>query len=181
MELETRRLILRPLRDDDAPAMAHSLNNYEVSKNLSRVPFPYTLEDARFFIALQRNFDPRSRVCAIAFRAAPDELIGVVAYERKTEGEGFEFGYWLSESCWGMRIMTEAALAMVAHAFLADGVDVLEAGYWNPVSGRLLRKLGFVETHKADCASLAQGKPVTSTRLHLTQEMWAGQQKSRAA
>ena len=181
MELETRRLILRPLRDDDAPAMARALNNYEVSKFLSRVPFPYTLDDARFFIALQRSFDPRSRVCAIGFRAAPDELIGVVAYERKADGEGFEFGYWLSESCWGMRIMTEAAQAMVAHAFLADGVDVLESGFWNPVSGRLLAKLGFVETHQGTCPSLAQGKDVTVTRLQLTQEMWAGQQKSRAA
>jgi len=181
MELETRRLLLRPLRDDDAPAMARALNNFEVSKNLSRAPFPYTLDDARFFIDLQRSFDPRSKICAIAFRAAPDELIGVIAYERKADSDAFEFGYWLSESCWGMRIMTEAAQAMVAHAFLADGVDVLDSGFWNPVSGRLLCTLGFVETHTSDCPSLAQGKTVTATRLQLTREMWVGQQKSRAA
>jgi RimJ/RimL family protein N-acetyltransferase len=181
MELETRRLLLRPLRDDDAPAMARALNNYEVSKNLSRVPFPYTLEDARFFIDLQRDFDPQSKICAITFRAAPDELLGVIAYERKAHGEAFEFGYWLSESCWGMRIMTEAAQAMVVQAFLSDGVETLTSGFWNPVSGRLLRNLGFVETQRSTIFSLAQNREIPAMKLELTHDMWLAQQESRAA
>ena len=181
MELETRRLVLRPLRDDDVPAMARALNNYEVSKNLSRVPFPYTLDDARFFIDLQRGFDLRSKFCAIAFRAAPDELIGVISYEHKADSDGFEFGYWLDESFWGMRIMTEAARAMVAHAFLSDGIAVLKAGFWNPVSGHLLRNLGFVETHRNSIFSVAQNREMPAVKLELTFEMWAAQQKGRAA
>ncbi len=181
MELETRRLLLRPLQDHDAPAMAHALNNFEVSKYLSRVPFPYGLDDARNFINLQRGFDPATKICAIAFRAAPDELIGVIAYERKANGVGFEFGYWLSESCWGMRLMTEAAIAMVGQAFLTDGIDVLSSGYWNPVSGRLLRNLGFVETHRTTILSLAQKREVPAVKLELTRAMWVAQQKGRAA
>ena len=181
MELETRRLLLRPLRDNDAPAMARALNNYEVAKNLSRVPFPYTFEDAAQFIDLQKGFDARSRVLAIAFRAAPDELIGVISYERNADGDGFEFGYWLGESCWGMRIMMEAARAMVAQAFLSGDVAVLTSGYWNPVSGLLLRNLGFIETQPTAIFSAAQNRDVPAVKLRLTWGMWIAQQKSRAA
>ena len=181
MELETRRLLLRPLRDNDAPAMARALNNYEVAKNLSRVPFPYSQNEARQFILRQRGFDPQSKVRAITFRAAPDELLGVVAYEDKAKGETFEFGYWLSESCWGMRIMTEAAQAMVTQAFMSDGVEALTAGYWNLISGRLLRNLGFVDTYLSSIFSLALNREVPVVRLELTRSKWLGQQKSRAA
>ena len=161
--------------------MAHALNNYEVSRYLTRVSSPYSLSDAKAFIERQRSFDPRSTVCAITFKCAPDELLGLVAFEQNSKDGTFEFGYWLSEACWGMRIMSEAAGAMVCHAFSSSTVNVLTAGYWNPVSGCLLRNLGFVETHAAPSFSLALGKSVLSTRLELTAATWLDQQKSRAA
>ena len=83
MELKTTRLLLRPLRDDDARAVASGLNNLNVSRHLARVKFPYAVEDAVAFIALQRSTDQRSKTCAIAFRCAPDELIGLISYELK--------------------------------------------------------------------------------------------------
>jgi RimJ/RimL family protein N-acetyltransferase len=181
MELETRRLLLRPLRDDDAPAMARALNNYDVVKNLSRVPFPYHVEHAEQFIALQKGFDNRSVVAAIAFRAAPDELIGLVSYEFAPGEAHAEFGYWLHEACWGMRIMSEAAGALVAHAFDAAQVEELRSGFWNPVSGRILRRLGFEETHEAPIFSAAQKRDVPAMKLRLSRSMWTEQQKSRAA
>ena len=182
MELETRRLILRPLNNEDAPAMAQALNNINVSRNLARVKFPYTLQDAEAFIARQFAFDQRSVVCAIAFKCAPDELIGMISYERSDDGR-FEFGYWLRECCWHMRIMSEAVSALVYHAFAEGGVDTLASGYHmdNPNSGRVLRRLGFVETHSEMNFSLAQGTTVPTMKLTLTREDWLSQQKSRAA
>lgn len=181
MELETRRLLLRPLRDDDAPAMARALNNYEVVKNLSLVPFPYRLEHAEQFIGLQKGFDDRSMTSAIAFRAAPDELIGLISYKFEPGEAHAEFGYWLHEACWGMRIMSEAAAALVAHAFSNGNAEELRSGFWNPVSGRILRRLGFEETHEAPIFSAAQNREVPAMKLRLSRSMWAEQQKSRAA
>ena len=173
MELETRRLMLRPLRDDDAHAMALALNNLNVSRNLARVKFPYMLEDAQAFIAAQRGFDPRSVILAIAFRAAPDELIGVITYEVTDEGE-YEFGYWLRECSWRMGLMTEAAAALVCYAFTKGNLTTLASSYHkdNPNSGRILRKIGFVETHETMSFCLALNKDVPSTQLHLTREIW---------
>ena len=93
MEIETRRILLRQLQDDDAPAMAQGVNNFNVSRNLARVKFPYFVEDAKSFIALQRSFDPRSVISAITFRAAPDELIGMVTYEFGEKNSMPDFGY----------------------------------------------------------------------------------------
>ena len=180
MELETRRLLLRPLRDDDAPAMARALNNYEVAKHLSRAPFPYRLEHAEQFIALQKGFDERSVISAIAFRAAPDELIGLVSYEFEPGDAHAEFGYWLHEACWGMHIMSEAATTLVAHAFGAGEVEELRSGFWNPVSGRILRGLGFEETHKASIFSAVLNRDTPAVKLRLSRVMWAKRYNQQA-
>ena len=183
MELETRRLLLRPLIDDDAHAMALSLNNLNVSRNLARVKFPYTLEDAQAFIPLQRSFDPRSKICAITFRCAPDELIGMVSYEYGINGDEANFGYWLRECCWGMRLMSEAAAALVHYAFTQGQVETLTSAFHtdNPNSGRILRRLGFSQTHEEMNFSLAQAKLVPAAKLRLTCQDWLAQQKGRAA
>ena len=182
MEIETSRLLLRPLRGDDAFAMAQALNNLNVSRNLARVKHLYGVADAKDFITKQQSFDPRSVVSAIAFRAAPDELIGVVAYEYGLNNDGGEFGYWLRECCWHMGLMSEAAAALVNHAFTKGKVEALTSAYHNdnPTSGQILRKLGFVPTHQSMSFSLAQNTQVPSIHLRLTREAWANTQKSRA-
>ena len=183
MELATKRLLLRPLRNDDAPAMTHSLNNLCVSRNLARVKFPYELADAQAYIAWQRGQPLGTTTCAIAFRCAPDELIGMISYETAPGEEGARFGYWLRQCCWHMGLMSEAAAALVDHAFAHGDVSALHADFHNdnPNSSRLLQALGFVEIRQALSFSLAQQAEVPSTQLRLTREAWLDQQKSRAA
>ncbi len=181
MEIETSRLLLRPLRGDDAFAMAQALNNLNVSRNLARVKHPYGLAEAKDFITIQRSFDSRSVVSAIAFRAAPDELIGTISYEY-SEGADAIFGYWLRECCWRMGLMTEAVAALVRYAFTEGNVATLASAYHkdNPNSGRILRKIGFVEIRETMSFSLAQNTEVSSIQLRLTHDVWADKQKSRA-
>ena len=173
MDIETKRLCLRPLNDDDAVAIASGLNNYAVAKNLARVKFPYSVVDAQDFIGRQRGFDARSKLCAIAFRAAPEELIGIVSYEQAGLG-ATEFGYWLRECCWHMGLMTEAATALVAHGFASGDVETLHSCYHldNPNSGRILRTLGFVETREEMNFSVAQCEEVAVMKMKLTSERW---------
>ncbi len=49
--LTTGRLILRPPVAGDARAIADILNDWEVTKRLTMVPFPYMLADAEEFLA----------------------------------------------------------------------------------------------------------------------------------
>ena len=181
MDIETKRLLLRPLMQHDAPALVYGLNNYAVSKNLARVKFPYALQDADEFIERQRGFDARSKVCAIAFRAAPEELIGIVSYEFN-QSDAAEFGYWLRECCWRMGLMSEAAAALLGHGFEHGPLDDVQSCYHldNPNSGRILRKVGFIETYEDNSLCVAQAKPVAVMRLGLSKAHWENAQKSRA-
>jgi len=68
--IETDRLVLRPLLRSDAPRIAQLLNNYQVSKMLSIVPFPYTLKDAETWIdqcmkGEKENGENRYRRCCL--------------------------------------------------------------------------------------------------------------------
>ena len=79
--------------------------------------------------------------------------------------------------------MSEAAAALVIHAFTSGGVEKLVSGNHadNPNSGRILRRIGFTQTHTEPNFSLAQNRDVPTMKLSLTREAWATQQKSRAA
>ncbi len=46
MKLETKRLILRDWREEDAQDLVDGLNNLNVTKWLAFVPYPYTEQDA---------------------------------------------------------------------------------------------------------------------------------------
>ncbi len=49
--LESERLILRPPRPSDIARMTVWLGDYNVSKNMSRVPHPYGEADAEAFVS----------------------------------------------------------------------------------------------------------------------------------
>ncbi len=63
-----------------------------------------------------------------------------------------EIGYWLSESYWGMGIITDAVRSLVPVAFEMFDIVRLQAGVFsnNPASMRVLEKCGFIHeaTHK---------------------------------
>ena len=165
-EIETRRLLLRPLREEDEFILAAALNDFEVSRWLSRVPDPYTRQRAKDFIARQANADVRNRVCAISFKAAPDTVIGMVSYEYLDGQCAPEFGYWLGRAYWRRGIMSEAAKALIDHGF-SEGITAFASGYWNPASGALLGKLGFTETGTKRQRSEALGQEIDCVKLRL--------------
>jgi RimJ/RimL family protein N-acetyltransferase len=172
--IATDRLILRPLVSSDARAIAEKINSYAISKNLARVPFPYTLEDADAFLSWAADLDYRSAFRAISLKQRPDDLIGVISYDWMEEKKLAELGYWLVEEQWGKGLMTEAARAMVQHAFLVSGHDLLSSCYFveNPASGKVLLHAGFEVTGTCKHFSKAQGREVPVINMQLSQENW---------
>ena len=58
-ELETERLLLRPVTAEDLPQIAVLMADYDVVKNLSSAPHPYTQRDAEAFFA--KHMEARAR------------------------------------------------------------------------------------------------------------------------
>ena len=140
--LEAERLILRPPRPSDIAGMVVWLGDYSVSKNMSRVPHPYSEEDAENFVAgIEPRREGRRHVFSILRREDGMFMGGIGLHE---DGPGFEFGYWLGKPFWGQGFATEAAHRVVRFAFETLGVAEIRAGWFhdNPASGHVLAKLG---------------------------------------
>src|SRR5690349_17909172 len=156
--LKTERLILRPLVPEDAEAMHWLVNDWEVTRNLATVPFPYPRELADDWIQSTRRSlaEGRAYQLAITGREGDDEiLVGVVGL-RIAERTG-RLGYWVGRRFWGHGVATEAAGRLSRWAFANLDLDRLEAGVIidNPASAAVLRRIGFREVGKGKDHSLA--------------------------
>lgn len=56
------RVELRPCTAADVPGFMEGLNDWRVAQRLPTVPFPYTENDARAFIASTAHATPRTRL-----------------------------------------------------------------------------------------------------------------------
>jgi RimJ/RimL family protein N-acetyltransferase len=168
--IETSRLILRDIHLSDVDTIVRELNNFNIARNTARIPFPYHRDDALDFINFIRTLDNRSLTCAITDKSNPAQMLGIVSYEFSIQQNDAELGYWLAESHWRKGIMTEAVAAIVDHAFNTAKLEKLVSCYHNdnPVSGRILRGIGFVEVEHCTSFSKAQGKDVAVTNLKLS-------------
>ncbi len=145
MEIVTPSAVLRDWRFDDAAPLARHANSPRIAAMMrDAFPSPYTLEDANRFIAAATSTDA-NLVLAIDLGGEAVGGIGVHplgdVYRRTAE-----IGYWLSESCRGRGITTDAVRAIVPVAFDRFGIVRLQAGVFsnNPASMRVLEKAGFV-------------------------------------
>ena len=170
-ELETERLLLRPVRAEDLPRIAALMADRDVAKNLSTAPHPYTLKDAEDFFARHSGSRARGEAHVFALiRKSDGAFIGKNGLHAK---DGVvEMGYWLGKPYWGQGFATEAAQRVLAFGFEELKLERIVAGRFfdNPASGRILSKLGFTatETIKRDC--LARGHRVRCNMMVLTRE-----------
>ena len=164
-DLATERLSLRHPNHDDVDAIVSIVGEWEVARRLARVPHPYGQADARFFL---ERIVPAEWVWAVTLRGS-DALVGSIGLTPEEGADTAELGYWLSPAHWHQGITTEAARAVVSFGFERLGLPVITSGYFedNPASGRVLRKLGFVEAGRAMRPCLAVGNEVPSIRMAL--------------
>ncbi len=162
-ELVTERLSLRRPNDGDVDAVVGIVGHWEVARRLARIPHPYGPVDARFFL---EQVVPVEWVWAMTLQGS-DKLVGVVGLT--PEKGTAELGYWLSPDHWSRGIATEAAGAVVSFGFEMLDLPYLTSGYFedNPASGRVLKKLGFIETGRVMRPCLAARGDVPSVQMQL--------------
>ena len=144
MQLDLGRYGVRSFRESDAAELARHANNRKVWLQLrDRFPHPYTIDDARGFIAFARGANPET-----AFAVTVDDLpvgsIGAVLGQ-DVERCSAEVGYWLGETHWGRGIATRALVGFTEYAFTAYEVERLFAVplATNTASCRVLEKAGY--------------------------------------
>jgi RimJ/RimL family protein N-acetyltransferase len=171
--ITTARLVLRPVRREDGPALLALIDNWNVARWLTRVPWPYRAEDMTEFIetiALPRSDGPKPTL-AILLDGQPIgaiECTGQAAIEEPQSG-GSDLGYWIGEPYWGRGYATEVVTALVDRVFAAPAAAVIRSAFFegNAASCRVQEKLGFEIANKvmAFCRPHGRELPLICTRL----------------
>jgi RimJ/RimL family protein N-acetyltransferase len=169
--LATARLVLRAPRREDAKTIASLINDRRIAENTSRIPHPYSVADAHAFLA-QVNRTPAEPTFLIAL--ADGTVIGGCGIGT-LRGPDPELGYWIGVPYWGRGYGTEAARAVIDHAFADLGCERLAGGarVSNPASRRVLEKCGFQWTGVSliRIRALKSSAPVDCFRLD--RGLWA--------
>lgn len=76
------------------------------------------------------------------------KLIGIIGLHRSTARDLFELGYWIYPTAWGKGYATEAGKAVLLNLERSHGQQKTRSGYFadNSASGRVLEKLGYIQT-----------------------------------
>lgn len=174
--LRAPHFILRPPQMGDAEPIARYLNDFAVSGNLARVPFPYHLTDARAWLRTRLpNLPPEATNFAIDLPG--QGLAGQVGFHQGPDGP--IIGYWLGRPFWGRGIMTQAVIASLDWLFDISAAPAVYSGvfHFNAASLAIQTKLGFTQTGRSSLLCLARGAEVEHIDTIMTRSVWKARSK----
>jgi RimJ/RimL family protein N-acetyltransferase len=142
--LRTRRLVLRGLRADDAPAVTALIGDKRVSKWLLSFPYPYPPGAASTWIArTQEGWTEGTGVTFAISRGGA--VLGAIGLRLVPRHDHAELGYWLGVAHWGHGYAAEAGQRMVAWAFRRFRLRRIYGQYLgdNHASGQVMEAIGM--------------------------------------
>ncbi len=148
VKIETRRLILRPFRVEDAPIMFRNWAGDPVVAEYLTRPHQRSEQETAEVLARrvkQTSEDPFVFHWAIVLKSLGDPIGSLSAVNMNERAESIELGWCIGKPWWGLGIMPEAGAAVIAFLFDDVGVNRIVAEYdtRNARSGRVMQKLGM--------------------------------------
>lgn len=153
MRLEDEAILLRLLEEDDAPAVAAAVGDDPELDRWTSIPFPYTEDRAREFIA-----STEETAFAILDRSTKELLGGIGT--RVAGPAVVEVGYWVKADARGRGVATRALGLIARFAFdeLAAARVQLTTEPGNLGSQRVAEKAGFVREGTLRSRLLVKGR-----------------------
>jgi RimJ/RimL family protein N-acetyltransferase len=143
---------LRAPRESDAHAIAEGCSDSEVAR-WTKVPSPYTLEDARAWIASTEVQRERGgELPLVIVRADEDRVVGGIALRVRTDPEPYgDIGYWVAAAARRQGVGSRAVRLLAQHGLESLGLGWIEivVSPRNEASRRLALSAGF-EPHGAE-------------------------------
>ncbi|SFJ31053.1 Protein N-acetyltransferase, RimJ/RimL family [Paraburkholderia megapolitana] len=145
--LTTSRLVLRPLRHEDAPALFAIWSDVEAMRYFA-FPAMTHLDQAtdRIERKLKVSASGQDLVCVLELQATGEAIGTCDLFHVDEQCRRAEIGFSLQRKHWGSGYMTEAVSAVIGHAFGKPGLRRIEADIdpRNIASAGLLERLGFL-------------------------------------
>ena len=168
--IKTERLTIKSPELEDVDAMVALVNDWEITKWLSNVPYPYLQSDGIDFVKRSKqNHQTGSSYNYVVF--FQDALVGGVALSLQENGI-YDLCYWVGKQYWGQGIAMEASCALLSFSFDNLKQTKVQAGYYdgNDASARVLNKLGFVSHGRTKLFSKSQNQVMCDHIMYLDKE-----------
>lgn len=162
--ITTARLVLRPPRPDDAADIHRNIADWDVVKNLSMPPWPYTIDDAHAFVANASGLVIEQR--------GNGEVIGGIGISERDGGDFI--GYWLGKAHWKQGLASEAVHALITDYFDHTESDELHSGFVhdNEASWKLQQRIGFERVGEGMQFMVARKADVREIKTRLTRSAY---------
>lgn len=153
------RFTLRTWEPDDAPSLTKQINNKKIWDNCrDGLPYPYTIDDACFYIKSVSEDNYSSQFCI----CIDGNAVGNIGFVRNTDIYRYsaEVGYWIGEEFWNCGIGTDALKIATDYYFGNSDVIRLHASVFidNKASARVLEKVGFTLKCTLNNAAFKNGR-----------------------
>lgn len=137
-------ICLRKYKPEDIERLSALADNKNVSRYLTpRFPFPYTLEDAKWWV--EKGADENGQINRVI--EYQGKLAGGIGFipQKEWKAHKVELGYWLGVEYWGKGIVTEAIQQMENHVLPPGKFEKIFAPVLGPnkASMRVLEKNNY--------------------------------------
>jgi [ribosomal protein S5]-alanine N-acetyltransferase len=145
--LATDRLLLRPFRMDNVPAVERMLSTPHVAEYTLSFPHPSPPGFAHDWISRHARWAERGIHLQWAIALRNDTPVGAIGIALRTDPHHGDIGYWIGPDYWNNGYATEATKAVIAYGFDTLGLPRIQASCFvgNDASARVLQKAGMVE------------------------------------
>lgn len=173
MIFQTKRLVLRPWREEDAEDLYKYASDPEVGP-IAGWP-PHTSVDNSREIIRNVLSAPETYAVCLKETGKPIGSVGLHRNDIAETDDEYELGYWIGKRYWGQGLIPEASREILRYAFEELGMNRIWCGHYdgNFKSRRVMEKLGFVYHHTTEGIELSLLREIrTGHVLLLTKEMW---------
>jgi [ribosomal protein S5]-alanine N-acetyltransferase len=166
MKIETERLILREPRMTDWEDMVEGLNNINVAKNITPIPYPFTKKHAIDYLKKQtKKDDKRNNKLFYIELKKEKKVIGAMDLLKIDKFNGTaETGSWVNEKYHKKGYITEAKIAVNEYAFNVLKLRKLYSPVFveNKAANVTQIRMGY----KLEGVSRKQSKCVSTGKIH---------------
>ena len=161
--IKTDRLILKKIELKDIDQLIKNLNNFNITKWLINVRYPYTINDAKNWIKKSTEEDLCLNIYHQKF------LIGGITIDKRKEDKSHVLGYWIGEEYWGRGYALEACKAIISYFFLNSSKIKIYASHMaeNEKSKKILLSLGFNKINDGRVYSISREMEVEDINYEL--------------
>ncbi len=171
--LETERLLMRPLKREDAPFIQKHGGDRRIAEMTLIIPHPYPEGMAESWIEETLAEPSPGGPFALTLKHG-GELVGLMELSISDDKLQSKVGFWVAPLFWGHGLCTEALRAMIDYGFRDLNLQRISAGHFseNPASGRVQKKAGMVKEGTHRMGAFRFGEPKDLVIYAVTRPDW---------